>query len=220
MRRTQPRAVLAPTGPDTPPRCDGCGRGPRHPGERTDIATAWILPGTDGPVIGHFCRDCAPTGPVLDLTCSQCGDGPLLAGDIAETPEQAAPLLTAAGWHLTAPRPARPAPESPLGSPVSAASERPDDRTEHRPHPTGPGATPRPDLGEPQSKAAVVPPPHDRQRSIPLATTPRHPKPHEDQLIGRPQTSRAAWSSHRARCSVVEPEIGSASIRRISARLR
>lgn len=103
MRRTQPRAVLAPAGPETPPRCDGCGRGPRHPGERADIATAWILPGTDGPVIGHFCRDCAPTGPVADLTCTRCGDGPLLAGDIAAHPEQADPLLTAAGWHLTGP---------------------------------------------------------------------------------------------------------------------
>ena len=84
-------------------RCDTCGRRPRHPGERADLATDWILPGSAGPGVGHFCRGCAPAGPVVDLSCIRCGDGPLLAGDIAERPEHAEPLLTAAGWQLAGP---------------------------------------------------------------------------------------------------------------------
>ncbi|WP_060722611.1 hypothetical protein [Pseudonocardia sp. EC080625-04] len=103
MSQTEARAAPTPAGRGTPPRCDDCRRNPRHPGERADIATTWILAGPTGPVTGHFCRDCAPTGPVADLTCTRCGDGPLLAGDIAENPEQATPLLTAAGWQLTGP---------------------------------------------------------------------------------------------------------------------
>lgn len=117
MSWTHHHAVRAPAGPDTPPRCDGCQRRPRHPGERADIATVWILPGPAGPVIGHFCRDCAPTGPVLDLTCTRCGDGPLLAGDIADRPEQAAALLIAAGWQLTGPPTCPSCPRIPAGLP-------------------------------------------------------------------------------------------------------
>lgn len=92
--------------PPEPPdqhRCGGCAQRPRHPGERADLATLWVLPGSAGPEIGHFCRGCAPTGPVVDLTCIRCGDGPLLAGAIAEHPEQAEPLLTRAGWQLAGP---------------------------------------------------------------------------------------------------------------------
>lgn len=115
MKRTHPNMTArARTGLNAPPRCGRCRRSPRDPGERADIATTWILPGPDGPAIGHFCRDCAPVGPVVDLTCTRCGDGPLLAGDIAERPEQAEQLLTAAGWQLagapTCPACARPSP--------------------------------------------------------------------------------------------------------------
>lgn len=123
MSRTHYRAVPDPPGTAEVPQCDGCQRRPRHPGEHADIATAWILPGPTSPVIGHFCRDCAPTGPVLDLTCTRCGDGPLLAGDIADRPDQATPLLITAGWQLAG------APTCPSCPPFTAGL----------PHQRGPG---------------------------------------------------------------------------------
>lgn len=101
-RRYRAAAAPPPASP-TPARCDDCGRPARHRGERADLAIDWILPGPHGPQTGHFCRDCVPTGPVADLSCIRCASGPLLAGSIAERPERAAPLLTAAGWQLTGP---------------------------------------------------------------------------------------------------------------------
>ena len=89
-------------------RCSGCGAGPRDPAEAADLATVWLIRGTDRTVVAvRYCRGCAPTGPVGEIECVLCGDGPLLGGDLADgdllTSAAVDEWLATSGWRPAGP---------------------------------------------------------------------------------------------------------------------